>query len=184
MALIKCPECGKEISNTVKNCPHCGFAYQEVMEQNRIFDISKQYIWDINGLNINIMDIYVKNNQDCVKSAYDLAGIAKINIKEAKDIMFDFYDEFIDGRNGYAIVEEYVRSTRTDYNENLHCPKCRSSKLVPISDVNGKGVKSSKVCCLTALCGGYGTICGMNKVGETKTTHYWVCQDCGHRFLM
>lgn len=25
MALIKCPECGKEISNTAKQCPHCGF---------------------------------------------------------------------------------------------------------------------------------------------------------------
>ncbi len=25
MALINCPECGKEISDTVKKCPHCGF---------------------------------------------------------------------------------------------------------------------------------------------------------------
>ncbi len=25
MALIKCPECGKEISDTAKQCPHCGF---------------------------------------------------------------------------------------------------------------------------------------------------------------
>lgn len=26
MALIKCPECGKEISDTAKECIHCGFA--------------------------------------------------------------------------------------------------------------------------------------------------------------
>lgn len=25
MALIKCPECGKEISDSVKQCPHCGY---------------------------------------------------------------------------------------------------------------------------------------------------------------
>ena len=25
MALITCPECGKEISSTVSKCPHCGF---------------------------------------------------------------------------------------------------------------------------------------------------------------
>ena len=25
MALIKCPECGKEISDTVKTCPNCGY---------------------------------------------------------------------------------------------------------------------------------------------------------------
>lgn len=24
MALINCPECGKEISDSVKKCPHCG----------------------------------------------------------------------------------------------------------------------------------------------------------------
>ncbi len=26
MALINCPECGKEISNQAAACPHCGFA--------------------------------------------------------------------------------------------------------------------------------------------------------------
>lgn len=25
MALINCPECNREISDTVKSCPHCGF---------------------------------------------------------------------------------------------------------------------------------------------------------------
>ena len=25
MALIKCPECGKEISDQAANCPNCGF---------------------------------------------------------------------------------------------------------------------------------------------------------------
>lgn len=24
MALIKCPECGKEVSSDAKTCPHCG----------------------------------------------------------------------------------------------------------------------------------------------------------------
>lgn len=24
MAIIKCPECGKEVSNKAKNCVHCG----------------------------------------------------------------------------------------------------------------------------------------------------------------
>lgn len=26
MALIKCPECGKEVSNTAYNCPNCNYA--------------------------------------------------------------------------------------------------------------------------------------------------------------
>lgn len=29
MALIKCPECEKEISDTVKNCPNCGYKFKK-----------------------------------------------------------------------------------------------------------------------------------------------------------
>lgn len=29
MALIKCKECGKEISDSVKSCPHCGYVYKK-----------------------------------------------------------------------------------------------------------------------------------------------------------
>ena len=25
MALIKCPECGKDVSTSAEACPHCGF---------------------------------------------------------------------------------------------------------------------------------------------------------------
>lgn len=28
MALIKCPECGKEVSSSAQQCPHCGFSLQ------------------------------------------------------------------------------------------------------------------------------------------------------------
>ena len=30
MALIKCPECGKEISNKAKCCIHCGYPLDEI----------------------------------------------------------------------------------------------------------------------------------------------------------
>lgn len=29
MALIQCPECGKDVSNTTYKCPHCGFVINE-----------------------------------------------------------------------------------------------------------------------------------------------------------
>lgn len=40
MALIKCPECGKEISNQAKQCIFCGFPLQQE-EINEQFDESK-----------------------------------------------------------------------------------------------------------------------------------------------
>lgn len=34
MALIQCPECGKEISDKVTNCPHCGYPFTEQPAQS------------------------------------------------------------------------------------------------------------------------------------------------------
>lgn len=35
MALIKCPECGREISNRAESCPHCGFPIREELEKQK-----------------------------------------------------------------------------------------------------------------------------------------------------
>ena len=36
MALIKCPECGKErVSNTAEKCPDCGFAIARYVKQEQ-----------------------------------------------------------------------------------------------------------------------------------------------------
>lgn len=34
MALIKCPECGKEISDKAGKCPHCGYPIEEIEKNN------------------------------------------------------------------------------------------------------------------------------------------------------
>lgn len=35
MALIKCPECNKEVSDTVKKCPHCGYKISNKSKKDR-----------------------------------------------------------------------------------------------------------------------------------------------------
>ena len=34
MALIRCPECGKQISSKAKACPHCGYPLDDVIKPN------------------------------------------------------------------------------------------------------------------------------------------------------
>lgn len=36
MSLIKCPECGKEISDKAKHCVHCGYPLEELKQCNGI----------------------------------------------------------------------------------------------------------------------------------------------------
>ena len=35
MALIKCPECGKEISDKAKACPECGYELKQNVEATK-----------------------------------------------------------------------------------------------------------------------------------------------------
>ncbi|AHG78404.1 zinc ribbon domain-containing protein [Mannheimia varigena] len=60
MALHRCPECRKRISDSVESCPHCGFSFKEAdleiyrqkLEQRRLHNqevnrksIKLQLIW-------------------------------------------------------------------------------------------------------------------------------------------
>ena len=47
MALIKCPECGKEISDKAGKCPYCGYPIEET-ENNVEKETGKQEILDVN----------------------------------------------------------------------------------------------------------------------------------------
>ncbi len=47
MALIQCPECGKEISDKAGKCPHCGYPIEET-ENNVEKETGKQEILDVN----------------------------------------------------------------------------------------------------------------------------------------
>lgn len=44
MALINCKECGKEISDTLKKCPHCGYINKELKKENNFFQKNKKVI--------------------------------------------------------------------------------------------------------------------------------------------
>ena len=69
-----------------------------------------------------------------------------------------------------------VININTQQTGGVRCPKCGSTNLQAVSDVQGKGVKLWKLC----LCGLFG-LCG---AGKTKTEHYWVCGNCGNRFKL
>lgn len=47
MALVKCPECGKEISNTAKKCIHCGY---RLMRNQEYAEIKIAHIISVIGI--------------------------------------------------------------------------------------------------------------------------------------
>lgn len=58
MALIKCPECGREISDTAKNCIHCGYVLKEdtnVTQPQTIVVTQQKGNFAKNSLNIGVV---------------------------------------------------------------------------------------------------------------------------------
>ena len=66
MALIHCPECNKEISDTVKACPHCGYrikkTYNRQPKKNALDKIDKKkmkLIYIIVGIVIILVSVFI-----------------------------------------------------------------------------------------------------------------------------
>ena len=62
MALINCPECNKEISDTAKNCIHCGYVLKEennVIQPQTVVVEAKKGLSAKNSLNIGVTIIFV-----------------------------------------------------------------------------------------------------------------------------
>ena len=104
MALIKCPECGKQISNKAEVCPHCGINLkekkilhkdpEEIKEAVEVTDTSSKYDSENNVIDntangdIKSKDtnIEVKNNskkkfKNLRKFKGDTYGMVKKNIR-------------------------------------------------------------------------------------------------------
>ena len=67
----------------------------------------------------------------------------------------------------------------------LHCPRCGSHDIMPVSEVStkGKDFKAGDACCGYMLCGPLGLLCGATGKGkQTTTTTYWMCKGCGNKF--
>lgn len=69
MALIKCPECGKEISDRAPVCIHCGFPLQDHLNELKTYSV------------------IVSERCDNIDSCSKLCEIANITISTAKDIL-------------------------------------------------------------------------------------------------
>lgn len=61
MALIKCPKCGKSISDKAIKCPNCGFSKQEIKNAFKKYEIKAHPISFI-----PVDDELIKENQSCI----------------------------------------------------------------------------------------------------------------------
>lgn len=150
MALIKCPECGKEISNAATACIHCGYPLAQFN-------------------NISICEIDGKKyNLPTVKQLLDSNNATKENLAEAisQDIIAAtgtwkfkvFFDqEFAEKILEDGKIPQEYNSGTIRRSTQISCPKCGSTAIT----TGARGVNFT-----------------MGLIGASKTVNR--CSKCGY----
>lgn len=129
--LIKCPECGKEISDQSKQCIHCGFP------------LVKNHICTINGKECDLSFVLDMNYSYAFK-VRDFIQITHCDISISKKHI----DQMIDIKT----IPKYLNIPVKKQEDNQpKCPHCNSTRIQPISgteraiSVLGLGLMSKKL---------------------------------------
>ena len=107
MALINCPECGKEVSDKSEKCIHCGYPIKNT-----------QYLYEnINGINYDISFIVDKSDSQ-IEKIKQLVELTNCDLFTAKEIVLKYQP---------TIVKETCAP---------RCPHCKSTNIKSISTLN------------------------------------------------
>lgn len=155
MALIKCPECGKDISSFSKECIHCGYPMENIIDENTC--IIDGVVHDLSDIKNRLLYADLENKAETnaiVSDLYDKVGT--ISIYAAADLARIIL-------KNKAIPENYDGSHLTikckKDDGKLHCPKCNSTNITTGSR-------------------GYNIVWGF--IGSGKTVNR--CGKCGHKW--
>jgi len=83
MAMIKCPECGREVSSLAKTCPNCGFSIADAT--NDVIRIFIQQHPTVLGMHVKIKEY------ETGKLLAEIPSGTVAEIKTAKAIKIGFY---------------------------------------------------------------------------------------------
>lgn len=104
MAIIKCPECEKDVSDKAQSCPHCGYPISQNVNQQVNKPANSPYMITVNGQNINMDAIWYRKKSK--------AGMASELRKITK----------MDARYNTELAEKYMKDK--GYKDNNNSTGC------------------------------------------------------------
>lgn len=179
MALIKCPECGKEISSYAKECNQCGYPLSSNLEKDDYIYICPKcaMIYSSDELNAdkecrfcNIKIIITKETMDDFidnmdnEDDYDIILSKKYGGNQFSECAYRHRLSSIkqENKNQSTQYQSSSQQPSTQPSNIPHCPTCNSTNIRKI----GTGERAASILGLGLF---------SRKINKT-----WKCNDCGH----
>lgn len=165
MALIKCPECGKEVSDKAKQCIHFGYPLDSVnmnkycIISDKKYDLSETIDLVDNG---KYKDSFLKLKSTTglsIKNCLNIIDFIKMNPGEVpENYQSKTYTEN-EEINAYKLLLSTRNNIQPKSKDKIICPKCGSTTIATTNR-------------------GYSLLTGFLGSGSPRN----VCQNCGYKW--
>ena len=178
--LIKCPECGREISDKAVSCPGCGYPINNKEEEKR------------SEIDVLLDELYQKYPKDRVMAMKELREATGLDASTAFDAIYIKYDgktmreqdaeRKARNKESKKIAHEnmknalYVLSGRCKTPKTVCCPKCGSTSI----SYQNKRLSLGRAVVGDAVAGPAGAVLG----GLSSKKGYAVCLKCGKQWKL
>lgn len=197
MALIKCPECGREISDKAVSCPGCGCpveAFAPIIIKGHGEELIKLegdkflfYKYDKLLYTANKYDVRIKSKKEPGKISNGRAVFKVNSLLPAIDFGFyscadynvffsifsDVTEKDVKKAKEAARQVKYAQQPQPDRNV-VRCPKCKSTSI----QYTTKNLSLGRALAGDAIAGAPGAILG----GLSSNKGYAVCMNCGKKW--
>lgn len=188
MALIKCPECGNNISDKAEACIHCGFPLSYNINTNSSCEISVS--------DEQLEDIYSDCDKKRMQMVQKVAEITGWDLIKSKNRVDEFWNEKFpqkklnytpqgeiskkDNRNPQHVFKGIYKYNFWGKREEVYCPRCSSENCSHYKEQNIINEKTRYTLNLNPL----RPLTVLNKKEEQKhvTVDKIICNDCGKVF--
>lgn len=194
MALIKCPECRKDVSDKADKCIHCGFPLSEYIEKSLIVEenVIKN---DLQITDEELEQIYLYDPQRIVmvQKVSEITGCSMTTAKERvdlfwnkkfpqKELIYTPQKEIVkkDNRNPKHVFTGIYKYSVFGKAEEVYCPRCCSENCSHYKEqrvVNSKARATVNLNPLRPF-----TLFNIKQKQKNVTLDKIICNDCGMIF--
>jgi DNA helicase IV len=142
MALIKCPECGNQISDKAESCPHCGLPannYKKPPDKpirtNSGFRKLRQIVKQI--AQTEIFSQHEHNNKRIVEPTHDSQPLDGFNAKEFRNVLVSFDQDY----ERLFLPEYYIDGSKADNFKSFYQPYY----LLTLNDLVFQYMKTNRI---------------------------------------